>query len=52
MFWSYLDLCQRVMKHPEFEAIHKSFIDTIGYEVSSMRTIEQIMFINSSEPIK
>ena len=51
LFWSYLDLCQRVRKHPEFELIHKSFIDIIGYKVSPMRTLEQIMFINSNEPL-
>ncbi|GAA5526212.1 hypothetical protein Maes01_02811 [Microbulbifer aestuariivivens] len=52
LFWSYLDLCQRVMKHSKFDEIHKSFIEKIGYEVSPMRTLEQIMFINSNEPLQ
>lgn len=51
LFWSYLDLCQRVIKHPEFDPIHNSFIDKIGYKVSPMRTLEQIMFINSNDPL-
>lgn len=51
LFWSYLDLCQRVRRHPEFDNIHKSFIKKIAYDVSPMRTLEQIMFINSNDPL-
>lgn len=51
LFWSYLDLCKRVMKHPDFEVIHRSFIKKISYEVSPMRTIEQIFFLNSNDPL-
>ena len=50
-FWFYLDLCQRVKNQPEFWAIHNSFVEKIGYKVSPMRTIEQIMFINSNDPL-
>jgi hypothetical protein len=52
LFWSYLDLCQRIRKDPHFKPIHESFIKKIGYEVSPMRTLEQIMFINSNEPLQ
>lgn len=50
-FWLYLDLCKRVAQSPRFEEIHNSFIDRIGYEFSTMRTIEQVMFNNSNTPL-
>jgi len=51
-FWSYLDLCKRITKDKRFANIHDNFIRNIGYQVSPMRTIEQIMFINSGNPIR
>ena len=51
LFWSYLDLCQRVRKHTDFMPIHNSFISKIGYKVSPMRTLEQIMFLSSNDPL-
>ena len=50
-FWLYLDLCKRVAQSPRFEEIHNSFVDRIGYEFSTMRTIEQVMFNNSNTPL-
>lgn len=52
LFWSYLDLCNRVSLDPAFEPIHEKYKEKVGFEITPMRTIEQIMFINSNEPIR
>ncbi|MGF1903477.1 hypothetical protein [Aliivibrio sifiae] len=51
LYWEYLDLCERVSKDPHFLSIHDNFSKVINYKVYPFRTIEQIMFINSSTPI-
>ena len=51
LFWSYLDLCQRVSSDPEFNAIHERHVEKTGFQVTPMRTVEQIMFICSNEPL-
>jgi hypothetical protein len=52
LFWSYLDLCERVVQNPEFEQIHRSFANRLGYAISPMRIPEQIMFLSSNDPIR
>ena len=52
LFWSYLDLCERVASDPAFAAIHERHIKKMGFEITPMRTIEQIMFISSTEPLE
>tara|TARA_R110001599_G_scaffold67867_4_gene191387 strand:+ start:6921 stop:7502 length:582 start_codon:yes stop_codon:yes gene_type:complete len=52
LYWSYLDLCKRVSSDPEFKVIHESYEKKIGFLVTPMRTIEQIMFICSNEPLE
>jgi hypothetical protein len=51
LYWSYLDLCMRVSSHPEFDEVHRKFERKIGYSISPLRTVEQIMFISSNEPL-
>jgi hypothetical protein len=51
-FWSYLDLCGRVTREPEFARIHTRFTNHIGYAISPMRIPEQIMFLSSHVPIR
>ena len=51
LYWSYLDLCMRVSSHPEFDEVHRKFKRKIGYSISPLRTVEQIMFISSNEPL-
>lgn len=51
LYWSYLDLCKRVASHPEFDDVHRKFESKVGYKISPLRTVEQIMFISSNEPI-
>ncbi|MDG1204649.1 MAG: hypothetical protein P8N51_04695 [Pseudomonadales bacterium] len=51
LFWSYLDLCKRVSSDPEFNAIHEKHIGKTGFQITPMRTVEQIMFICSNEPL-
>lgn len=51
VFKSYLELCSRVVSGSSFRAIHDSFVNKIGYEVSELRTVEQIMFHSSDRPL-
>lgn len=51
LFWSYLDLCKRVSADPEFVSIHRNYIKKIKFKITPMRTVEQIMFINSDKPL-
>lgn len=51
-FWSYLDLCEKVAGDPAFKSIHERYKNKVGFEITPMRTIEQIMFINSNKPIR
>lgn len=52
LFWAYLDLCQKVAAAPEFEVIHRNYQEKVGYEITPMRTVEQIMFVCSNKPIR
>lgn len=52
LFWSYLDLCNRVSSEPEFNAIHEQYIKKTGFQITHMRTVEQIMFICGKEPLE
>lgn len=49
---SYLDLCNRVAADQRLEEIHVNHQKRLGFAISPMRTIEQIMFINSNEPLR
>lgn len=50
-YLEYLDLCNRIAKDANFEDIHRNFIKKVGYKVSKLRTVEQIMFIDSGSPL-
>lgn len=52
LFWSYLDLCKRVSLDKGFDPVHKKHKKQVGFDMTPMRTIEQIMFICSDEPIR
>ena len=52
LFWAYLDLCQKIAAAPEFEVIHRNYQEKVGYEITPMRTVEQIMFVCSNNPIR
>jgi hypothetical protein len=52
IFWSYLDLCKKVSLDPKFQSIHEKYMKKVRYDITPMRTIEQIMFISSNEPIR
>ena len=51
LFWSYLDLCKRVSFDPGFKVIHETYMEKVGFEITPMRTVEQIMFICSDKPL-
>ena len=46
-YWSYLDLCKEVSLDPKFQPVHEKNKTKLGYEITPMRTVEQIMFIGS-----
>lgn len=50
-YWSYLDLCERVCAEPLFQLIHEKHQAKVGFEITKMRTVEQIMFISSDKPL-
>ena len=52
LYWSYLDLCVRVSSHQSFSQIHENHIAKLGFNITPMRTVEQIMFISSNDPIQ
>lgn len=52
LFWSYLDLCQKVAMDSAFQSVHEKYKKKLGYEVTPIRTVEQIMFISSNHPIQ
>ncbi|MCT8986801.1 hypothetical protein [Shewanella phaeophyticola] len=51
VYWQYLDLCQRVSAELDFKAIHSKFESSVNYEVSALRVVEQLMFVNSNMTI-
>jgi len=46
----YLSELERIRKHSSFSAFHNSVNAKVGYEVSALRAIELVMFINSGQP--
>jgi len=50
-YWDYLDLCHRIKQDSKFLDIHTKHKNRVGFDFSPMRTIEQIMFINSNKPL-
>ena len=50
-YLAYLNLCKRISTHERYADIHKQLEKHTGYEISAMRAIEQIMFLNSNSPI-
>ena len=52
LFWAYLDLCKRVVADPGFKVIHEKYQNKIGYDITPIRTVEHIMFICSSNPVR
>lgn len=51
LFWSYLDLCERVCQSEEFQYIHEKYIEKVGFNLAPKRTVEQIMFICGNDPV-
>lgn len=47
LFWSYLDICNTVIEHNTFDTIHNSYLARLGFNISRIRTVEQILFIGS-----
>ena len=50
-YLAYLKLCKKISAHERYADIHKQMEKHTGYEISAMRAIEQIMFLNSNSPI-
>lgn len=51
LYWAYLDLCERVAADPLFHSVHEKNQAKVGFKITPLRTIEQIMFISSNEPL-
>jgi len=51
LFWSYLDLCKKISLDSRFQDVHEKHKQKVGYDITPMRTIEQIMFICSNDPL-
>ncbi len=43
----YMSKLEQIRRQPEFEAFHQSVKEKVGYEISSLRAIELVMFLNS-----
>jgi hypothetical protein len=46
----YMSELERIKTHSIFPAFHNSVNTKVGYEVSALRAIELVMFINSGQP--
>lgn len=46
-YQAYVQLLKKYSRKPEFEKFHNSVQEKIGYEVSPLRSLELIMFLNS-----
>lgn len=51
LYYRYLDLCHELTKHPDFNHIKEGYMERLGYQVSSLRVVEQILFLNSSQEL-
>lgn len=51
-FTPYLDLCRRLAEDRRFDQVQPEFENHLGYEVSPMRKVELIMFMNSDLPLE
>lgn len=52
VYKDYIELCNEVSLLSDYKRCHEIFIAHIGYEVSKLRTIEQIMFYSTDKPLK
>ena len=43
----YMSRLDQIKRRPGFQAFHESVISKVGYEISSLRAIELVMFLNS-----
>lgn len=50
-FNRYLSLCKRLSSDKLFEPYHEDLQKRLGYKISKLRALEQVMFISSENPL-
>lgn len=52
IFYTYLDICNDLINEADYEKyIHNKYLETIGHDATKMKSIEQLMFLNSDNPL-
>lgn len=52
IFFEYLDICDNLTSHDDYQLfVHQKYIDVIGHNATKMKSVEQIMFLSSRNPI-
>lgn len=49
LYRDYLQLCQGIVQLPDYKGIHEVVTEKVGYSMSSLRTLELLMFRSSQE---
>lgn len=52
LYTDYLQLCQDIVQLPDYKSIHEVVTDKVGYSMSSLRTLELLMFRSAQETNK
>lgn len=45
-YLGYLKFCESIISLPEFQPLHRSMVEKVGYEMTPLRSLELIMFKN------
>jgi hypothetical protein len=51
IYYQYLDICSALIKEKNYEPIHQKYIEYIGHDATKLKSIEQLMFLSSEEPL-
>lgn len=52
LYMDYLQLCQGIVQLPDYKGIHEVVTEKVGYSMSSLRTLELLMFRSAQETNK
>ncbi|MDD3769374.1 MAG: hypothetical protein PHV10_02055 [Sulfuricurvum sp.] len=52
IYFSYLDICKELTQKQDYDFIHQRYIQCVGHDATKMKSIEQLMFLSSEEPLK
>ena len=52
-YFQYLDICNELTMNDKYQAqVHEKYLDAIGHDAIKMKSIEQIMFLSSENPLQ